>query len=246
MTTTQTGNAQNVINIGVLNKTVSTFGPKYNPAHPAFTCAGLTELETKSEEVLRLEKVAENMVKKSTASRNLILEFMIKLITRSLNALRISGAMQPIIEQGEAIVRELRGLRAGEKYTKEEIAAAKAIGKKLRNNATHYSTVDTKMNNVGYYVQFIESVLEYNPNEVDLTVAAMKEQLTILKTAYTDSTRTDALWEAACNERNIVLYAPVTGLFTIEAGVKKYVKSVFGPGSPEFKAVSAIKFTNKK
>lgn len=46
--------------------------------------------------------------------------------------------------------------------------------------------------------------------------------------------------------RNKVLYLPKTGLYDIAQEVKKYVKSVFGATSPEYKQVSGIKFTTYK
>ena len=45
--------------------------------------------------------------------------------------------------------------------------------------------------------------------------------------------------------RNKVLYFKSTGLYDIAQEVKKYVKSVFGASSPQYKQVSKIKFTNK-
>jgi hypothetical protein len=43
--------------------------------------------------------------------------------------------------------------------------------------------------------------------------------------------------------RNKILYLAVTGLYDIQLEVKKYVKSLFGATSPEYKQISGIKFT---
>ena len=47
-------------------------------------------------------------------------------------------------------------------------------------------------------------------------------------------------------ERDQILYADGTGLYTIAQNVKKYVKSLYGATSPEYKNVSGIEFTARK
>ena len=47
-------------------------------------------------------------------------------------------------------------------------------------------------------------------------------------------------------ERNEILYADGSGLYSIAQNVKKYVKSAYGANSPEFSNVSKIKFTDQK
>ena len=47
-------------------------------------------------------------------------------------------------------------------------------------------------------------------------------------------------------ERDKILYADDTCLYTIAQNIKKYVKSLDGATSPEYTNVSAIEFTNRK
>lgn len=65
-----------------------------------------------------------------------------------------------------------------------------------------------------------------------------------------DDTETVYQTEAKLNtvyiNRNTILYDESTGLYEISQNVKKYVKSVYGASSPEFKNVSKIRFTNKE
>ena len=42
------------------------------------------------------------------------------------------------------------------------------------------------------------------------------------------------------------LYNPLSGLVQTALDVKKYVKSVFGASSPQFKQVSGLEFSNIK
>ena len=58
--------------------------------------------------------------------------------------------------------------------------------------------------------------------------------------------QTEAELNVKLIERDQILYAESTGLYSIAQNVKKYVKSVYGAGSPEYTNVTSIKFTTPK
>ena len=95
----------------------------------------------------------------------------------------------------------------------------------------------------------IESVSQdanYKPNEKELQVATLQTKLDSLKTANTDLINGFTNWSNARINRNTTLYNPLTGLVQTALEVKKYVKSVFGASSPQFKQVSGLEFSNVK
>ncbi len=47
-------------------------------------------------------------------------------------------------------------------------------------------------------------------------------------------------------ERDNIIYIDGTGLYSIVQNVKKYIKSLYGAGSPEYTNVSSIEFTSRK
>lgn len=246
MSTNQTGHEQNVVNLGVIITRVSTFQTGYNPSRAEFTIPNLSELKTSGENVINFWNLADNVFKKSIAARTLAFSNFDSLITRSLNALRISGASEQTIEQAETLVRELRGDRASDKLTDEEIAGAKEKGEDLSQNVLHNSTFDSKIENFKKYVQFLGLASEYNPNEADLKIEALNNKFNLLKTANDNYNSTDAALNAARLRRNSVLYTNTTGLVDISLGVKLYVKSAYGATSPEYKSISDILFTKPK
>jgi len=63
-----------------------------------------------------------------------------------------------------------------------------------------------------------------------------------LKAKNTGVINTYTAYSNARIDRNKVLYTDNTGLVDLALEVKKYVKSVFGAGSPQYKQVSGIKF----
>ena len=58
--------------------------------------------------------------------------------------------------------------------------------------------------------------------------------------------QTEAELNAKLIERDQILYADGTGLYSIAQNVKKYVKSLYGATSPEYTNVSNIEFTSRK
>jgi len=86
----------------------------------------------------------------------------------------------------------------------------------------------------------------YAPNEVDLQVVSLTNFHNNLKTTNTAVINATTAISNARIARNNILYADKTGLYDIAQEVKKYVKSVFGATSPQYKQVSKIKFTKPR
>lgn len=148
--------------------------------------------------------------------------------------------------QAESKVRTYRNIRASEKPTAEEIAAAKAEGKVLRTNAHHNSSFDKKIENFADFIDFLDNSSEYKPNETEITVEGLTTKLTELKNQNSICSKTSAELEAARMARDIMMFTNGTGMVDIAKGVKRYVKSVFGATSLQYKSISDLKFINIK
>ena len=81
-----------------------------------------------------------------------------------------------------------------------------------------------------------------NPNEEELkisTLTALYEDLKAKNTAVVETTTPLSNSRIARNE---VMYKPLAGLVDIAFDTKVYIKSVFGPSSPQYKQVSKLEF----
>lgn len=243
MSNNQTGHEQNVVNLGLIISRLNVIQSGYNPSRVDFTLPELVELKTRGETVINAWNNAEDVQKNSISARAVVFKNFDGLITRSINALRISGASENTIEQAESIVRELRSERASNGPSDEEIAEAKVKGVVLKQNILHNSTFDSKIENLKRYVQFLSLEGMYKPNEADINIAALNDKLLAIKTANENFSHTDAALNAARISRNTLLYTKNTGLVDIALGVKLYVKSAFGATSPEYKSISDIQFS---
>ena len=90
----------------------------------------------------------------------------------------------------------------------------------------------------------MSTIPTYTPNEDDLKLP----NLNSYKGSLVGSTQSVDQTEAELNykliERDQILYADGTGLYSIAQNVKKYVKSLYGATSTEYANVSSIKFTS--
>lgn len=236
------GNEQNVTNLGLLITVIKTFGPTYNPPKPSLTIPGLTELLEKGKLEINAANIAEVNYNNSLSARTVAFDGYDGLITRSINALRIMDVPAQTLAQAEALVRELRGKRASELLTDEELAAAKAEGNPTKQVVKHNSTINSKLENLAKYVLLLESIPDYRPNETEITTPALRSKLEDLKTKHDQVHSSEATLDAARSSRDKFLYTEKIGLVDNGQNAKTYTKSVYGADSPQYRQVAAIKF----
>jgi len=246
MSTNQTGHVQNLVNLGVVINHLGTFQKNYNPSRSILTIDGLIKLKSDGEAVLASVNSAEINCKNSISARSASFHNLDSLITRTINALRISGTSAQTIQQAETIVRQLRGKRAVSKVANKEITAVNEQTVEITQNTLHNTSMNSKIEKFGKLVQFLSVIAEYKPNEADLTNTALSTKLTDLKTNNHNYIIAAAALDASRIERNKILYAENSGVVDVAKSVKIYVKSAFGAKSPEYKEISNIVFTNQR
>ncbi|MFN9502115.1 MAG: hypothetical protein ACK57K_12395, partial [Chryseotalea sp.] len=87
---------------------------------------------------------------------------------------------------------------------------------------------------------------KYTPNENELTVTSLNTLLTDLKAKNTAVISATTALSNARIARDKALYDETTGILAIAQDVKQYVKSLYGASSPQYKQVTALKFTKRQ
>ena len=95
-------------------------------------------------------------------------------------------------------------------------------------------------------MQLLSTIPTYNPNEGDLKLTNLETYKNSLVSSTQAVDQTEAELNNKLIERDNILYADGTGLYSIVQNVKKYVKSLYGATSPEYANVSSIEFTTRK
>ena len=103
---------------------------------------------------------------------------------------------------------------------------------------------DSRLDNFDKLIKLLSSVPAYAPNEADLKIAALTALYTDLKAKNLAVLNAEIPLNNARISRNDILYKENIGLVDVASDVKTYIKSVFGATSPQYKAVSTLKFTN--
>ena len=246
----ETGHAKNVANFEDLISFCIGYGATYNPVNANKKIPALQAKQTAALAAIQTVKTTKTAFDNSTNAREIIFETLKKLSTRIVNALEATTATTQTIDDAKTVNRKMQGKRAG---SIPKVATANATTVVVPNIAPTVTTIsvsqqsfDGLIDNFTKLIQIVSTEPAYLPNETELKVATLNTLLTNLKAANTaviNATTTNSNGRIA---RNIALYAADTGMVDIALEVKKYVKSLFGATSPQYKQVSGLQFTQPK
>ena len=237
---------QNVDNIEKLTKQVATFVPAYNSSEPRLSIANQLQLKLSGDEVLDGVMAAESACEDAVSARTTVFEDLDVLVTRVANGVRISEVSDQTIGQIESIVRDLRNKRAEEIIPPAKSEDGKEDEEQEKHNKIRNGSFGTRVENFNRLITLLITIAAYRPNETDLSIDSLKTRHAALKLANSVCISKDADADAARRQRQIVLYAPKTGLVPVALDSKLYVKSAYGSNSPEYKSISSLSFTTLK
>jgi hypothetical protein len=238
----ETGHAKNVANFSNLCSICTGYGTAYNPAKPSLSLSALNTKQLESQQTLTVVHSAFSAHKNAVAERELAFKPFSKFVTRIMNALRASESTSEIDAKAESFALKLQGKRASAKLTEEERQALAQDGNEHKEISSSQMSFDSRIDNFGKLVTFLETVPKYNPNEADLKIDALKNYLQDLKDKNAAVIEAHTALSNARILRNETLYKEDTGLVEIASDVKTYVKSLFGAGAPQYRQISGIKF----
>lgn len=235
--TRESGYEVNVANLDVIIESVLGFGPDYNPAKAVLMMSALKGTSDKCKQANSGVASAVSSYKSAVDDREAAFDNLRMLLTRVHNALKASDLTPENIITAKEFVRRAQGKRVSAK-TKGEV---NGNGSEKRQVSASQMGFDNQIKNASQLVDFL-STKPYKPNESALqveTLAAFLEDLRKKNLAVTAAY--SALFDAR-TLRNDLMFREGTGLVSLARDVKAYVRSLYGPGSPQFKKISGIKF----
>lgn len=236
----ETGHAKNLSNFLKALSIVSGLGLAYNPNNPLIELTNLqtklTALQTAFATVVPLDS-AETL---AINERGAVFEPLPKLVTRISNAAAVSINDPLFADNLRTIVRKLQGRRAPEKPV-EEPDPANPEEPKQRNTVSQMG-FDSRVANFFELITLLKTQGAYNPNETELKIATLETMLLDMQAKNTAVVDATVAVQNARIVRNQVFYNGTDGVVALMDLVKKYVKSVFGATSPQFKQLSGLKF----
>ena len=242
--TSETGHAKNVANLQKLTEQVTVY-TLYNPPVDNLKVANLQTLYTTASAKLGEVEDKRNANKNAITVRQSAFENLKSTATKILNHLEILGLPSGTIDQAKSLNRTIQGgqKKAASTPNANENGTNPPSGE-TKGASTSRQSYTQMADNFGILLQLLGTIPNYNPNEDDLKLANLNAYKNSLVRATQAVDQTQAELNSKLIERNQLLYADGTGLYSIAQNVKKYVKSLYGATSPEFSNVSAIKFTS--
>lgn len=238
--TSEQGHTKNVDNLQDMINVCSTFGASYQPSRADIQIISLQGMYTLARTEL------DNVLAHNTAIENIInhrrekFDMIPSLATRVINALDASGASDAIVRDAKTHLNKIRGKRAN---TPD---ATNPDGTPVVTISVSQRSFDKMIEHFKALVALALADTNYSPNEMDLQAASLNAVIDDLEDSNNAESLASAQLSSALIARNAVLYTPGTGLCDITSEVKKYVKSVFGAQSPQYKLVAKISFKKRK
>ncbi len=237
--TSEVGNAKNVANLQKLIEQVKVYN-LYNPPIDDLKVINLQTLHTIATAKLNEVEVKRNANKNAITQRKTAFEKLKSTCTRIINQLEILGLPQGTIDQAKSLNRVIQGSQ------KKASSSSENTPNSSNSISTSRQSYTQQAENFSILLQFLSTIPSYSPNEDELKLVNLKTFHTSLVASTLAVDQTEAELNNELTERNQLLYAKETGLYTIVLNVKKYVKSLYGMNSSEYANVSNIVFTNRK
>ena len=235
--TSEVGHAKNVANLQKLTEQVITF-TNYNPPVENLKIVNLQALYTAASIKLTDVEDKRHANKNAITLRQSAFENLKSTSTKIINHLEILGLPQGTIDQAKSLNRIIQG---GQKKT---TTPPDENGQPAPTVSISRQSYTQQAENFGILLQLLATIPSYAPNEDDLKLVNLNAYKDSLVSSTQSVDQTEAELNTKLIERDNLLYADGTGLYTIAQNVKKYVKSLYGATSPEYSNVSDIKFTS--
>jgi len=240
----ETGHDKNVAHFEqILNFSIG-YGAAYNPSKIAIQIPALQTIHTDGLSVLSLVSVASSNFISATNLRYDEYLPIKALCTRIINALEATNASAAFIRDAKTINRKIQGSRV--KKVINDTDPENPVIPSENTISTSQQSFDKILSNFRQLVDLLATEPLYTPNETELQVLTLNAIANTLASRNTAVIETHVALSNTRIQRDFVLYNEESGLVTTAYEVKKYVKSVFGASSPQYKQISGIKFTRPK
>lgn len=240
--TSESGHAKNVANFESLISFVKGYGATYNPSKDSIKIVALEAILANAKNSFIDIDTVFPAYTNAISAREFAFAPLSKIITRVNNAIKATDTTEQVDESVKSIVRKLQGIRASAKISDEEKKQLEAEGKEVNQISASQMGYDNRLENLFKLIMLLNSIPQYNPNEEELKISTLTAMYEDLKTKNAAVVETTTPLSNSRIARNEVMYKPLSGLVDISFDTKVYIKSVFGPSSPQYKQVSKLEF----
>jgi hypothetical protein len=243
MSASETGHAKNAANFETLLSHCISYADAYKPSRESISIGAMQQKINEINLAFSSLNTATSALSIAIGNRDSAFKPLSKLLTRVLNALKASDTSPATIDSAQSLIKKIQGSRVSAILTDDEKKALEAGGKSSRQHSASQLSFDNRLANLNQLIELLRAIPTYAPNETELTTNSLGQLAENLKTLNTCFINAAALEMSLRTVRNEALYNPTSGVVALAAFVKAYVKSLYGPNSPQFKQISGLRFT---
>lgn len=236
--TSEVGHAKNVSNFHDLISFCQGYGTSYNPTKASLRITELQALELAAQNSLSAVIPLRTAYNDAVNARIQAFHGLKPLATRLINSLQTTNATKEKIDDAKTFNKKIQGVRST--TTQTPVSPENPLPTTISASQQSYDQI---IQHFAGLISVLESETTYTPNETDLSIASLNDRLALITQKNQDISNAYTTVDNSRIARNSILYNSTTSLVSTASEVKKYIKSVFGASSPEYKQVSGIKFT---
>ncbi|QQS33334.1 MAG: hypothetical protein IPM50_01775 [Acidobacteriota bacterium] len=238
----EAGHARNLQYFQQLISFVTGYGATYDPSVLAIQLTTLQTLYAQANTALH--NVTDKLMEWKVAVNARENEFagIRQLVSRVVNAFAVSGAAPNAIEDAKSFKRKIDGKRAKAKPADDP----NTDGDESAGNSVSQRSYTQLVEHLEGLIELLKDDGNYAPNEAELSIAGLEAKVDALKNANNAVINTFTPISNARIARNAKFYNDPDSLVETARKVKLYVRSLYGPTSPQYKQLVPLKFTSYK
>jgi hypothetical protein len=253
--------AKQVAAWGQLSGLCHTLGDSYKPSKDSMKSTALENLLRESQQSVSAVHNAETFLAETITARKEIFDRLPDIGTRVIGALEATGASPERIKDVNAYRKRFRyqafpkgdiaqnddpGGQAPISSGQAPISSGQA-GQITEDSSSTvkrripYGDFESKIGNFELMISQLEQSTSYAPSEDELSIAGLKQFLVTMKTTHGRVAQAQLELYQAKKKRDALMFG-TNGMHGQARLVKKYVRSLYGFKSKEFKTINKIKF----
>lgn len=233
------GHAKNLENLKKARDFAVSWGARYAPTNPVLLLTNFNTIIPAAETVADGLQGARTPYRNATAAAEDAFDPLSKRITRVMNALRISGVPESVVEDAETYSRKIQGRRKSP--AAEDNPETPVVNESHNSHSASQMSRAQRIENLDSLVSLLQSNDFYKPNEVELKTATLVDLSTDLKAKTTAVSTTFVPYSNKLGERDGIYYGEGTGIVAVGKMFKLYVQT-FGRDSIEWGQVKDLEF----
>jgi hypothetical protein len=221
----------------------NALGTKYNPSKESMKVPALTTLLTSAQTSITAVYTAKSNLIQAINNRQKVFAPIPSLGTRILNALIATDASPQLIADVRLYRDKLRSpkkVKPAKPDDSKTLAPSGSVIGDASRGPVSYLDFESRIDTFSVIIDLLKTEPLYKPNEADITIVALTTMLTTLRDKHKAVRDAQIALRNVKVIRNATLYSDA-GIYGTATRVKKYVLSVFGAKSEQFRSFNSIR-----